>query len=275
MRQHTWMLRIALAMLAAGLASSKPLAAQSSDTATGRPARARRAKARIDSIRAAHAAAPTYGGVKAPTYGNAKAPTYGSVKAPTYGSVKAPTYGSVAAPTYGSVKAPTYGSGVKTHTYGSVPMRQPRDTTTAAAPDKPAQGAAPSVASNPGGSAESAAEPTPTGWTARYYYVDAQNLLHTWDFVGDGTYLYREVYNGGSTSHGTSERGTYTISGGVLEVHVTRVTTASGTTVNGTTTMAAGETGPGQTRRYSFRMLGTQGKDGIVMDGITLKPKSW
>lgn len=161
---------------------------------------------------------------------------------------------------------PKWGS-VPMRTYDNVPVRQTRDSV--AAPRVPTQG--PVVSPR----ADAAPDTGGVRWTGRYYQTDQQSLLHTWDFVDDGTYLYREVYNGGGVSHGTSERGTYILTGNTLEVHVRRITDASGSTVSGRTTMAAGETAPGRTRRYTFAFLGPLGRDGIVMNGVLLKPKSW
>ncbi len=266
MRKRTKLLCIAAV---ACVALGRPSAAQVTDTA---PA----SQTRADSLRA----------VRAARSAKAKAAKVqaDSLRAAQATGATTRAYGGVQTRTYGSVAAPTYGSGVKTRAYGLVPLHQNKDTTTTLHADSTPKAVSPAGVSSVRTPVQSsgvapaapvAAKPTPTGWTARYFYVDAQNLLHTWDFVADGTYLYREVFNGGTMSHGTSERGTYTINGDALDVHVTRITNASGSVVNRVTTMTAGETAVGQTRHYSFRMLGPNGKTGVVLNGITYKPKAW
>jgi hypothetical protein len=104
-----------------------------------------------------------------------------------------------------------------------------------------------------------------------------RGVLHTWDFAPNGTYLYTEVMKGAGFSRRTSERGTYRIAGNMLEVHPTRQTgaTASGTTGGKTDTLTAGTDSRKETRRYRVKMLGPAGRDGMVLDGVPMKAKSW
>lgn len=248
------------ALASAGIISVGASARAQTDTSLARPARAdslRRTPAAKDSNqpRRDSSAARTYGGVPMKKYGDVPMKKYGDVpmKIPSDMPIKkAVDARSVVADSLSadSLSADSLST----------------DPDTARTPPPTAASAQPSKQSGAANAAR---------WTASYYYVDSLNLLHTWDFLADGTYLYREVYNAGTMSHGTSERGTYVINGNVLEVHVTRVTTASGVTVHGTTTMSSGVTGPGTVRRYQVRMLGPQGESGIVLDGIMLKRKSW
>jgi hypothetical protein len=153
---------------------------------------------------------------------------------------------------------------VPMRTYGSVSMSADRSAQRPTADSTPRPTPPPAASANVG-----------IRWTGRYYYQDERGILHNWDFAADGTYLYREVYSAGTMTRSSSERGAYTLDGGMLAVRVTRTTDAANTTAGGRTTMMSGETGSGQTRHYAFQLVGPSGRDGIVMDGITLKPRSW
>jgi hypothetical protein len=123
-------------------------------------------------------------------------------------------------------------------------------------------------------------EPTEdTGGTtieARYYYM-AGGVLHTWDFSADGTYLYTEVVSSGGFSGRSSERGSYTISGAVLEVRAKKKTDATTSTVTGgDRSTLTGDTGAShEVRRYKVRLIGPFGRDGMVLNGIQMKRKTW
>lgn len=120
--------------------------------------------------------------------------------------------------------------------------------------------------------------PPPKGaFEGRYYYMDGVSTLHTWEFSPEGAYLYTRASRGAGTSVRTSERGTYTVSGGYLELHPSATTTGyatpsaggRGSLVGGGTEAQAGM------KRVKFQLLGTAGKDGIILDGIKMKPKTW
>jgi hypothetical protein len=207
-------------------------------------------------------------GVAAPTQGSEKAPEFGSTKAPAFGSVKAPTYGSVKAPTYGSVKAPSYGS-------ASAPSS---DSTKA-----PSPGSAHAPKSGtPGGLvtiplAKPAPAPGPGAMKASFYHMNGPSSETTWDFLADGTCLKTSIGGGTGVSARSSERGTYTISNGTLEVHFTRKTGASTTTVTGgdRSTLTGSTQQASEVHRYAIELLGTNGSGGMVLDGVTYKVKTW
>lgn len=203
-----------------------------------------------------------YGEVPSPQYGSVPTPTYGYVKTPTYGYVKAPTYGYAKAPAYGDAKAPTYG-GVK-------PDAPEAATETAPAPER-------RVGASTSSSPETPASGQGTGaLNARYYYMDG-GVLHTWDFSANGTYLHTEIVRGAGFSGRRSERGTYAIKGNMLEVHATKHTdaTASGVTGGKTNALTAGTDNESKTHSYRITLLGPGGKEGMVLDGIRMKVKTW
>lgn len=193
-----------------------------------------------------------YGDVAAPTYGEVAAPNYGEVPAPKYGEVPAPKYGEVPTPGYGESK-PLEGDDAGAPD-GKVPAPTER---TAVPPPFPGERASGAIA-------------------ASYYYMD-RGILHTWDFAADGTYLYTEATRGAGFSRRTSERGTYLISGNTLEVHPTRQTgaTASGTTGGNVNTLTAGTDSKREARRYRVKLIGPAGKEGMVLDGVRMKAKTW
>lgn len=115
-----------------------------------------------------------------------------------------------------------------------------------------------------------------TSIEARYYYM-AGGVLHTWDFSANGTYLYTEVVSGAGFSGRSSERGTYTISGGILEVRAKKKTDATTSTVTGgdRSTLTGDTEASNEVRRYKVRLIGPSGRDGMVLNGIQMKRKSW
>ncbi|HEY6837821.1 MAG TPA: hypothetical protein VI389_03680 [Geobacteraceae bacterium] len=198
-----------------------------------------------------------YGEVPAPTYGETPGPNYGGTSAPSYGEVPAPTYGEAPTPKYDDFTAPDF--------MEATPP-QPTGVTTPAAPPTTAKPTDPTLAPR-----------YETGAIAGSYYYMEGSILHTWDFAADGTYLYTEAARGAGISRRTSERGTYAIKGNTLEVHPTRQTgaTASGTTGGHTDTLTAGTAGKAETRRYQVKLLGPAGNEGMILDGVRMKAKTW
>jgi hypothetical protein len=207
-------------------------------------ARARQAAEKAGTAQPSGAAAPTQGPEKAPAFGSVKAPKYGSVKAPSYGSVSAPSSDSTKAPSSGSAHTPKSGTpgGVVT-----IPLAKP------------------------------APAPGPGAMKASFYHMNGPSSETTWDFLADGTYLKTSIGGGTGVSARSSERGTYTISNGTLEVHVTRKTGASTTTVTGgDRSILTGSTQQAsEVHRYAIELLGTNGGGGMVLDGVTYKVKTW
>lgn len=113
--------------------------------------------------------------------------------------------------------------------------------------------------------------------TGRFYRMDSANRMETWEFVSDGTYLRTTIAGGRGAAVRTSERGTYRIANGVMEVQVTKTTGASTTTVTGgdRTTMTGATPPSSEVRRYRITLLGTNGSAGMELDGAAYKVKSW
>lgn len=111
----------------------------------------------------------------------------------------------------------------------------------------------------------------------RYYYMDGTSTVHTWEFSLDGTYLYTRASRAAGTSVRTSERGTYVISGGNIELHPSKETTGFATpSVGGRGTIIGGGTeAQAGIKRLKFQLIGPGGRDGIILDGKKMKPKSW
>ena len=196
------------------------------------------------------------------TYGDVAAPTYGDVAAPKYGEVPTPTYGEVPAPKYDALPTTEYGEG-----------RLPASGESWTAPESRERAGAP-ASSTP---RPPTAERAPGALSVGYFYTDRGGMLHTWDFAADGTYFYTQVTKGAGFSGRTSERGTYRITGGILEVHPARQTgaAASGTTGGKTDALTAGSDAVTETRRYRIELLGPDGKGGAILDGVRMKTKSW
>jgi len=110
-------------------------------------------------------------------------------------------------------------------------------------------------------------------FSGRFYGMEGR-LMHTWDFYPDGTFLHRTIAGSAAS---TSERGTFAVSGGVIDLYVTRQAASySAPTVGGRgTAYGGGANDSAEHRRLKIGMRGPGGKDGIVLDGVELKVKSW
>lgn len=107
------------------------------------------------------------------------------------------------------------------------------------------------------------------------YFGHEGRLLHTWEFYKDGTFLHTWIASGAGTSVRNSERGTYSLIGNVLELHV-RSSAGGFVTpgLGGRSTLSSGGTeARTEVRRLSVRFL--KPDNAIVLDGIKLNPKSW
>jgi hypothetical protein len=82
------------------------------------------------------------------------------------------------------------------------------------------------------------------------YYGYGGRMLHTWEFRGDATFRHAWIGSGPRTTVRNAESGVYRVSGRYVEL-----TVASG----------------GEVRRMDFKILG----DGLLLDGVKLKPKRW
>lgn len=140
----------------------------------------------------------------------------------------------------------------------------------------PSYGAVPSPAFGPWESCE-ARNPmfagTQAPFTGLWYLYNGGSSEETWEFFGDSMFRHTWIAAGSGTSARTSERGRFRVSGNSITLHVTSQT-------GGTVSPSAGAHGSlltggteckEETRRLSFRLLGPEGADGILLDGVKLK----
>jgi hypothetical protein len=113
----------------------------------------------------------------------------------------------------------------------------------------------------------------------RLYYAMINGALEKWDFNADGSFLHQGVVAGSGTSVRGSERGTYQIQGNVLQLQITKQTTAfltPGVSSSGRNTQMGGNTtGNAQTRKMTFQSVGSDGQNGVVLNGTTFKVRHW
>lgn len=109
-------------------------------------------------------------------------------------------------------------------------------------------------------------------FTGNYFGYDGRTL-HTWEFRADGTFLHSWIVSGPGTSVRNSERGVFRVSGDVLELGIASAASGFVTPgVGGRSTVAGGGAEErGEVRRVKF----AKSVDGVVLDGVKLKPKNW
>lgn len=105
-----------------------------------------------------------------------------------------------------------------------------------------------------------------------YFGYDGRTL-HTWDFAADGTFLHTWIVSGAGTSVRNSERGAYRLMGNVLELKI-------GSSAGGFVTPGVGGRsvlvgGGSETSREVRRLTYEVSDNGVVLDGMKLKRKSW
>ena len=118
----------------------------------------------------------------------------------------------------------------------------------------------------PGGvTGPSASVSTDPGSTLQgsYTFTNASNgVQSTWDFSADGSYRYTKV-GANSFSAPTTETGTYSISGGTLEMRASAASNAPG-----------GAASNGTVHRYKVQVIGPGGRDGLILSGHQLQRKN-
>jgi hypothetical protein len=121
-----------------------------------------------------------------------------------------------------------------------------------------------------------AAPPSPVEkppFTGNYYGMDG-GTLHTWEFYSDGRFLHTWIAAGAGTNARSSERGAFRLAGsGTLELKLSSTATAFTTpgVGNRTTAIGGGSGSSSETRRLNIKFA----EPNLVLDGLTLKPKSW
>jgi hypothetical protein len=112
--------------------------------------------------------------------------------------------------------------------------------------------------------------------TDRRYYAMENGSLEKWDFNKDGSFLHEGVSAGVGTSVRGSERGTYSITGSAIVLHINKKTTAYATPGgNGSTQLGASTDKNTLTRKMSIKMLGKDGENGVVLNGKTFNVRHW
>jgi hypothetical protein len=146
----------------------------------------------------------------------------------------------------------------------------PRSGGEATAPKSVHVSPAPSSSLTP----QKTATPGESGFSGRYFGYEGRTL-HTWDFNPDGTFLHTMIAAGVGASARSSERGTFRMSDQHIELTLASSATAFTTpTVGGRGTLVGG----GSDTKTEVRRLKIQLQDpaqGIVLDGIPMKVKSW
>jgi hypothetical protein len=104
--------------------------------------------------------------------------------------------------------------------------------------------------------------------------------LHTWEFGTDGTFVHTAITKD-STAAKSTERGTFIQSGDSLALSVSTEAggpnAPSGERNDGLVMSGGAEAKSGKKRsvQLTCKLLGAHGVDGLVLDGVTLKPKTW
>lgn len=183
---------------------------------------------------------------------------------------------------YGDVPAPKYDM-IPMKKYDMVPMKQEMTTPPETAPSTPeVPGVAEPEPIAPGKIPNNPVVPQKQvgeRFQGIYFHMDGRTL-HKWDFLEDGTFLHQIVAGGGGTGVRNSERGEYVISGEEISLKVTRNATAFSTPGledrgRQTTLLGGGADDGGETRKVKFGFVGPKGAEGIILDGVTMKPRKW
>jgi hypothetical protein len=105
------------------------------------------------------------------------------------------------------------------------------------------------------------------------YYGYAGKTLHIWEFNSDGTFLHTWIGSGAGASVRNSERGSFRVRGEELELNLSSAAAGFVTPGVGNRTTLAG--GAQDKRTDVCRLKFVRSEDGIVLDGLKLKPKGW
>lgn len=177
---------------------------------------------------------PMYGGVQAPTPRKPQPTTYGTPVPSAPGESK-PESGSLAIPVYQPENA-----------------ENPAAKGTESLITEPAPPPAPA----PNATANPVAPPPATDFAGRFFAMQGQTL-HTWEFRPDGTFEHGWTTRGARTDAANFEAGTFRVAGPYVMLMVLRGSSGQ----------------PVRPRQLPMQMQGSGGRDGIVLNGIMLKPK--
>ena len=107
------------------------------------------------------------------------------------------------------------------------------------------------------------------------YYAMIGPTLHTWEFTADGKFRHTYITSNGATSVRNEEHGTYGVQGDKIELHVAGLLSGYSAPGSHGTLLGGGSQAKQEVRVLKFQFQGPQGKDGIVLDGVAMKVKSW
>lgn len=103
----------------------------------------------------------------------------------------------------------------------------------------------------------------------RGYYAMTNGRLEKWDFHRDGTFLHQEPAIGLGAAAAGSQSGTYSIQGDRLLLKVNRSAPAAFARASANTFVSGPGVGSPQTRQLRIELLGADGAEGIVLNGVT------
>lgn len=201
---------------------------------------------------------------------------------PNWGEQAAPHFGEVAAPHFGEAPMPQTGQMSAVPPTGKM-TAAPRSSQATSSPSAPA--AAPAAKSataspncDPFGSAAGATPgPRTTGWQGLYYRM-YNGALDKWSFLKNGCFVHEGVVAGAGAAVRGTERGSFLIGPGWIELTIVRsttgYTTGSVSASNGYTLGAGSHTGV-RTLRLPFRLLGKQGSEGMILNHARYKVRFW
>lgn len=117
------------------------------------------------------------------------------------------------------------------------------------------------------------------GWSGRYYGM-VDGVLHKWDFNRDGSFSHQIIASGRGTSVRNQEKGTFSLTGTMVELTIEKQVSAyatPGLETHGRQTDLLGGAAEKkrEIRHMKIEFLGPNGEKGINLDGKPLKVRSW
>ncbi len=113
-------------------------------------------------------------------------------------------------------------------------------------------------------------------FSGNYYRMPGPGVLEKWDFNEDGTFYHTGIAGGSGTSVRNGARGTFEVVGNELVLTITSEAGGFATpTGSRQTTIGGGAETKHETQRMKITLVGERGKNGIVLDGVEFKVRSW
>lgn len=101
------------------------------------------------------------------------------------------------------------------------------------------------------------------------YYAMLNGRVEKWDFNSDGTFLHEGIAGGAGAYSRGSERGTYSIDGDKLVLKIGNTATAFAGGPHSNAMLGSSASTAPQTRDMRIQLLGPDGDNGVVLDGVT------